>query len=180
MTTHVMLDLETFGTKPGSVIISIGACAFDAHDDVIRTTCHLAIDAADSQRHGLRLDADTVLWWMDPARDDARKQLAALPVIDLDSALIGFAGWLDQFGHDWVLWGNGSEFDNALLQTAYEVCGIPVPWTYKQNRCFRTVKKLFPDHEPPMAGTLHDALADAVHQAHWLQNIAQSAADKVL
>jgi hypothetical protein len=177
---HVMLDLETFGTKPGSVIISIGACAFDAHGDTIDKTCHLAIDAADSQRHGLRIDAGTVLWWMAPERDEARRRLATLPVIDLDSALLGFAGWLDQFGHDWLLWGHGANFDNALLQTAYEVCGIPVPWTYKQDRCFRTLKSLFPGHEPAFDGMAHDALADAVHQARWLQNIARSISDTVL
>ena len=177
---HIMLDLETLGTKPGSVILSIGACAFDAHGETIDKTCYLAIDPADAQRHGLRLDAATVLWWMDPARAEAREAWHTLPKIDLDSALIGFTGWLDQFGHDWVLWGNGSEFDNALLQTAYEVCGFDVPWTYKQNRCFRTLKGLFPGHEPQRLGTAHDALADAVHQARHLQAIARSNADKVL
>ena len=180
MTTHVMLDLETLGTAPGSVIISIGAAAFDAHAEDVRDTFHQAIDPEDSQKRGLRIDAATTLWWVDPDRDEARRRWLALERVDLDSALIGFTQWLERFGHDWAIWGNGSDFDQVLLGVAYKVSGLEVPWTHKQVRCFRTLKALFPFHEPEQTGTLHDALSDAIHQAYWLQDIARSNADKVL
>ena len=179
---HIMLDLETLGLAPGSVILSIGAVAFDPHAESLwnARTFHQAIDPADSQRRGFRIDAGTVLWWMAPERAAARDAWFKLEQIDLDSALLGFTAWLEQLGSDWVLWGNGSDFDNVLLKTAYEVCGLTVPWTHKQNRCFRTLKNLFPGHEPAPDGTLHDALSDAIFQARCLMNIAQSCADKVL
>lgn len=58
---NVMIDLETFGTRPGSVIVSIGAVEFSM--DGIGEAYYRAIDVASSLLAGLTIDEITVKWW---------------------------------------------------------------------------------------------------------------------
>ncbi len=66
------------------------------------------------------------------------------------------------------MWGNGSDFDNTLLEEAYRATGIKPPWRFTGNRCYRTVKNLFPDVWVDPVGTAHNALDDATYQANHL------------
>jgi hypothetical protein len=167
--SHVMVDLETFGKKPGCVIASIGAVKMDLIERSIVDSFYVTIDVANAQAHGLTVDASTVQWWLQQS-DHARKRLSVDPT-RLPTALISFSTWLG--GDCTTLWGNGSDFDNAILQAAYEACGLPVPWTHRANRDYRTVKNLFSDrvYFPPDNEQGHDALADARWQAQHLLNI---------
>lgn len=150
VTPHVMLDLETLGTRPGSVILSIGAAAFDPNGAGVSDTFHVAIDQTTAQQSGLRIEADTVLWWMDPARAGAREALLKLPRLSLRIALLEFDKWLGRLAPPdaRTIWGNGANFDNVLLRAAYEACWLTTPWTYRDDRCFRTLKKLAPHVGP--------------------------------
>lgn len=180
---HVMLDLETMGTNPYSVIISIGAVHFDPDGDAIRDSFEVAVDPVSSVAAGLRLDTDTVFWWMDEARDAPRKRWMSLLKFELPIALYGFRDWLDHISEDKEkhsdvrIWGNGANFDNMLLSCAYKAAKIDVPWVFVQDRCFRTIKgldpkgTLKPDHNFLAPGTAHTALYDAIYQARWMQNI---------
>lgn len=86
---HVMLDLETWGTGNKALPVSIGACRFDK--DTILDKFHVAIDPVSAQAHGLEIDAETMLWWLDPERDEARAQWLKQQRVDIGSALGGFA-----------------------------------------------------------------------------------------
>jgi exodeoxyribonuclease VIII len=165
---HIMLDLETLGTSPYSTIIMIGACVFDpcaiVQSAVVTDRFEVAIDPAQSA--GLRMDATTVLWWMDAGRDEARKVWLGKPKVPLREALDGFADWLMSHKASGVrIWGNGSDFDNALLHQAYEVAQRDAPWSFRHNRCFRTLRSLLALEEGHYLGTAHTALADAENQA---------------
>jgi exodeoxyribonuclease VIII len=170
---HIMLDIETWGTSPYSVIIMIGACVFDPYasqpDEIIADRFEVAIDPASSA--GLRTDAKAVLWWMDGARDEARRIWLGKPKLSLYAALDGFTDWLlshsvgDVQCGNLRIWGNGSDFDNVLLQHAYEVASREVPWSFRHNRCFRTLRNLLTFEEGHYLGTAHTALADAENQA---------------
>jgi len=47
-----------------------------------------------------------------------------------------------------------------------------LPWKYYNSQCFRTMKVQHASTpEPAFQGTRHNALADAQHQARWLQSI---------
>lgn len=174
--TDVMLDLETVGTAPGSGIIAIGAVAFAEgmpETDWLQFQIP-PISRAACRRAGLTEDSATLAWW-------ESQSLAAKAVFDLAtndeskcyglySALITFKE--NFFPHDAYLWGNGSDFDNVLLQCAYKSVGMAPPWAYYNNRCFRTMKKQHAGtKEPAFQGTKHNALADAMHQTRWLQAI---------
>lgn len=165
MKQQVMLDLETLGTRPGSVIVSIGAVKFD-HQKIFSEFYQL-IDAADAQRCGLVLDAETVMWWL--KRDEAaRMEIADTVSVPLVQALQSFSHWL---GDDAEVWGNGASFDNVLLASAYKQIQMPVPWKFWNDRCYRTMKDLHPGIKMEREGTHHNALDDARSQAKHLIRI---------
>lgn len=166
-----MLDIETMGTGSYAAIVSIGAVKFDPTGVVIfhPFNFYQTISLASSMKAGLRVDADTILWW---SRQDhaARKELSNEFAVDLDEALLGFAQW---YGPDdsVPVWGNGAGFDNVILGNAYKAVGIDQPWSYKADRCFRTLRSLAPEVERPVYGIAHNALDDALAQVKWLQAI---------
>ena len=159
---NVMIDIETLGTGPYSVICSIGAVAFE---ESIGAQYHAAIDTETCVKHGLELDIRTVLWWMDQGNE--ARQRAISGNIPLETALKGLR---DAF--DWEnvkVWSNGADFDLVILDNAYKACGLSTPWKYYDKMCYRTLKNLVPysvykqmQIKPAIA---HDALADATAQA---------------
>ena len=174
MLTHIMLDLETWGTSAYSTIVMIGACAFDpfTHEDakIVVDRFEVAIDPT-SCRGLLHIDAKTLMWWMAAEREPARAIWLGQSKVPLHVALDGFADWLRSLGSgeekDLRIWGNGSDFDNVLLRQAYEVAKRDVPWGYWHNRCFRTLCNLtrVDAEKGRFLGTAHTALADAENQA---------------
>ena len=167
---HVMIDLETFGTRSNSVIVSIGAVEFDPYSMDLGRTFHDAIDIKSALNHGLKMDASTLLWWLEQS-DEARKALVskARAASSMGSTLIAFRTFLPP---DALVWGNGADFDLALLQQAYEACSMEKPWKYNASRCYRTMRSEFGIEMDYVKPTLaHDALADAIAQAKTLQNI---------
>lgn len=167
----VMLDLETFGSRPGSVIVAIGAVKMDLERGVIGDTFYRVIDPADAQSHGLTIDAATVVWWL--GQSDAARMAISAPGgwVRLSGALGDFAEFI---GTDARVWGNGADFDNALLAAAYHACRAPPPWRHWNSRCYRTCKSLFPEVKIERAGTHHNALDDAISQAEHLVRIMKA------
>jgi hypothetical protein len=165
---HVMLDLETWDTGNDAVIVSIGACKFNADDILDRF--HVAIDPASSQRFGLKIGAACMLWWLDPERDEARRNWLALPKVELEPALYGFAGWATSGQPIAAMWGNGSTFDNVILRSSYNAVGLEYPVKFWQDHCYRTAKS-YTDVALVREGVHHNALDDAISQAKHLQAI---------
>lgn len=167
----VMLDLETFGNRPGSVIVSIGAVKMDLERGLVGEGFYQAIDPADAQRCGLTIDAGTVTWWL--GQSERARAAVRSPT---DRMLLGAAlrSFSDFIGPDAVVWGNGADFDNVLLAAAYGAVGSETPWRFWNNRCYRTLKSLFPDVKLERAGTHHNALDDAASQAYHLLRIMKA------
>jgi hypothetical protein len=166
----VMVDLETRGNKPGCAILSIGAVAFDpvaqAIDDegfyrvVSRKSCKVA---------KLHEDPDTMAWW-EKQSASAQVVLAeseAKGAMSLKEALLDLNLYLTSFGpaKKIRIWGNGADFDNAILCLCYQAAGVQMPWDFWNNRCFRTFKNLAPHIKVGRSGTYHNALDDARTQA---------------
>jgi exodeoxyribonuclease VIII len=169
--THVMLDLETFGNGSDALIVSIGACKFDPCGSGVTDSFHVAIDPVSAQAIGLKIDAGTVMWWLHADRAPAREALLANEMVDIGSALSGFAEWFG--GTSMPVWGNGATFDNVILRHAFQRYGLPCPWHFGHDRCYRTMKNLAPHVLIERTGTHHDALDDAVSQALHLQVIGK-------
>lgn len=169
---HVMLDLETLGTRPGCVILSLGAVAFDEHG--LEEEYYSVISLDTSLGAGLVVEPETERWWDDQPAEAASviDQAADPKAPGLAFVLHDFGIWLAASTHQTTpgfLWGNGSDFDNAILGVAYYRCGYAKPpWASWNNRCYRTIKNLKPDVKIQRKGTHHNALDDAKGQAEHL------------
>jgi len=168
MYNDVMVDLETLGQTPGCVILSIGAVAFNPRLTELGPELYSVINTKSCQASGLTEDESTKAWWNVQA-PEARAVIeeAEKSEVMLEHALIDLRTYLDQFGLSCVrVWGNGSDFDNAILACAYRAAGLEFPWKFWNNRCYRTLKELKRSRSPNKRhGTYHNALDDAKTQA---------------
>lgn len=163
---RVMLDLETLSTRDNALILSIGAVEFGL-EGVSREFYQVAKEDKQESKWGRHVDPDTKKWWSGQS-SDARKVFWDPSGKYLDAALQDFVGWVGGRPVD-ELWGNGSDFDNVVLRDAYRAAGLPAPWGFRANRCFRTLKNLGVTLQPGdgiARTTHHNALDDAKVQAY--------------
>lgn len=169
---NIMVDIETLSTDTDAAIIAIGAVAFDK--DGIGDAFYTGVNLQSCMDLGRSMDAATISWWMEQS-NNARSLLfrkaqdGSPPLAD---ALAAFATWMRGQSDDPVVWGNGAAFDNTILSNAYAMTGIEQPWEFWNDRCYRTVKSMYPDVSIERAGIYHNALDDARSQALHLLAIA--------
>lgn len=166
---NVMIDLETLGLKPGRIILALGAACFGT-DEPFRF--YAQISQTSCAHLGLTADPNTLAWWSNQTEEAQREALYGTQ--DITAVLQEFAEFLAEIEDDKYevrVWGNAASFDLKILEAAYIACGIPVPWKYYNEMCFRTLKNLNIVPEPEFIGVKHYALADADHQAHWAEQI---------
>lgn len=169
---RIMLDLETMGNGPNAAILSIGAVRFDVDTGIV-DAFHNGISLASAMSTGGVADASTIEWWMGQS-EEARKGVLARPQGLIEDVLYRFSMWATKDGGVYVdeIWGNGATADNVWLANAYRRLDLEAPWTYKADRCFRTMRAMFQDvEEAEFVGTQHDALDDAKNQALHLIKI---------
>lgn len=175
------IDLETLGTAADSAILSIGCVEFDETGPVAGFYAPIHLETCLAA--GLRMYPSTVLWWMNQS-NEARAQVQRCAnaddshplgtvLVQLSRFIVGedrYQGWDGEPLDDVEVWGNGADFDNAILQTAYRYCGLTPPWRFWNNRDLRTIRLATelatglpaPKVLPEIA---HDAYADATAQA---------------
>jgi hypothetical protein len=169
---HIMLDIETMGTRPGAAIVAIGACTFgDGLNWVRRRQFRATITLDGQQQRGLHLDEATVTWWLRQS-DAARQALTMEGGVQLGTALFQFNDFVnaarDVNGEQSPvrMWGNGANFDPPVIEAAYRACMIKPAWGFRDARCLRTLLDLAQvDMKAFRHGTAHDALDDAMSQA---------------
>tara|TARA_R100001440_G_C2512772_1_gene118056 strand:+ start:387 stop:914 length:528 start_codon:yes stop_codon:yes gene_type:complete len=165
--THIMVDIETLGTSPKSVIFSIAAIKIKSNKIAGEFIAHPSIESG--LKLGFKVQADTLKWWM--FQDEEAREQITNSTSDLPTALNDLRHWMGP-NNNLYLWGNGADFDNVHLAEAYKACKMQVPWRFWNSRCFRTLKETFPLSETPLqVGTKHHALNDALSQAHHLIQI---------
>lgn len=165
-----MVDLETLSSASDAAIISIGAVKFSPANNAIVNRFFLNVEPQSCVDIGMRMDADTIMWWMKQSHE-ARAQFDA-PKTPIKEALQQFSSFLGANANANFLWGNGATFDNVILANAYKLAGIKRPWPFWADRCYRTVKELYPHITiDRSAGTHHNALSDAENQANHLMKI---------
>lgn len=173
-----MVDLETLGRRAGCQILSIGACFFTRQgEETVTHRFYQVCRTRGGHQTNLGLDYtddNTAKWW-EKQSAEARQVLTAsrkASAPTLPEALREFDAWLSLCTkgdlENLRMWGNGSDFDNAILYAAYAACAIPVPWEFWNSRCFRTLKAEAANVlAPKREGTAHNALNDAVYQAEY-------------
>lgn len=172
-----MVDLETVGQRAGCGVLSIGAVAFDHTTNQLGEEFYVVVRLTSCEAFGLHSNADTLTWWerQSPEAQRVLKQARSTRGNKtLDKALVLFNLYLSQFGSKTVkVWGNGADFDNAILTNCYAAAGVAAGWDYWNNRCFRTLKSLTKDLKVERTGVYHNALDDAKTQALHAMKVLQ-------
>lgn len=163
--TDVMIDIESLATYPGAAILSIGAVKFD--EDGLGEEFHKSIDLKSCQEAGLEIDAETLEWWLEQDDDVTDVLTGGLP---LAAVLVSFHDFCEDAEN---VWAKPPSFDCALLEEAYDACGMDLPWGYRDTRDLRTLKRLVDDPNVEREGDKHNALDDAKNQARvvlqWME-----------
>lgn len=169
-----MADLETLGLQPGHTILSIGITLFD--ENGVGDKFYEVVSRESCRKYGLKEDPGTIAWWNKQSEEARLVLREAEQGRDLKDVLVSLNSWLltkssgmyDVEKHkiaDFHMWGNGSDFDNAFLACAYAAVGKEPVWNFWNNRCYRTLKSLFPHIKFVRQGVYHNAADDAASQA---------------
>lgn len=167
---HLMIDIETGGKRPNSPILSIGAVEFEPYTGKVGRDFYVAIDPADAFRFAVA-DGDTFRWWM--GQSDAARTAAVGGKTPIADALMQ----LRKFHTNWSqvqVWANDPDFDCTILSYAFtRVLDADAPWSFWNTRSCRTVAEIAGKRAPKIgaAGTYHNALDDAKHQAKWVSDM---------
>jgi hypothetical protein len=190
----IMVDIETYGMPPNGALLQIGACAFER--DRIQAAEELVVDSfLVSVNRGFYanladhtdwcVDEKTVAWW-EMQSEEARASLDMEVVSSPRAALQKFAEWLKAHGFEKAhmnspnvaqIWANPPTFDLAILNHGYDVCNIPRPWSFRQEKDARTAFWLayngpsYKELKEELEGLVsHRGDHDAIRQAICLQH----------
>jgi hypothetical protein len=175
-TRHIIVDLETLDTQPSAVILTAGLVAVE----ITETECitlgswYRRIEwwrENGTCQEGRSYSVDTSNWWKKQNKPAQHECLSLNNRIPLQLAMHSLNAWLQL--NPYPIWGNGSDFDNAILQHAFKQQGQR--WPYWRNCCLRSTKNLAKQlglqvEMPawPASKIKHHALHDAEHEAQML------------
>lgn len=168
---RLSLDTETLGTSAGSQILQLACTDIDCPSD--HFNIYIAQEGQDT--YGLKSDPNTVQWWRE--RDSLTRAKVFSGVTPLKDAMILFSNWLNDIrGNEQIeVWMNSPSFDSEkILGPIFDALNLTLPWSYYEERDFRTMKALgstyfsFPYQKPTGA---HDALVDAKAQGEYIYQL---------
>lgn len=172
---HVMIDLETLGTDPDCIVISLGAVEFDPDTGVQGREYYRVLSTKKQELLGRTKTQSTLNWWNKFKGTEAGEVLVTSECCadSFYEALSDFREWFPSNGKPW---GNGANFDISILNHAYKQIGVNPPWRFWNIRDVRTVvdmASLFMEKPKEVAGIAHNALDDAKHQAKYVSEMWQ-------
>lgn len=185
---HLMIDLESLGNDPETVIVSFGAVAFNKDGIIAKGLWEL--DIQEQINAGRTVTADTMAWWM-RQKEEARSVFNSKnPKLSMIDFVTGFEGFIDTALHEvgekrdeLKPWGNGANFDISVtedfIRRVHPKGRAGVPWSFWNVWCFRTFNHLTKCKElVQRQGVHHDALDDAVFQAQCVMKFWDKQAAK--
>jgi len=165
----IMLDLETLGTRPGCVILTLGAVKFDPYTlSDPGPGIYFRVDVDEQTALGREVQEDTLNWWLQQVEDVREEALGEHDRVSLDTMYRDLNRFLVGANN---IWAQGPLFDFAILEHLYRQMGWPTPWHYWQIRDSRTLFGVHGDPRVKGKAGLHNALEDCVSQATAVQQI---------
>jgi hypothetical protein len=164
----MMLDFETFGTKPGSMIRSIAAVMFTPNVPGTGNEFYMNVDVESQKTVGLTQDPDTVRWWSQ--QGEAAKAVLEKDQKPITLVLSSFHAWY-RANHVKAVWAQGSNFDPVIWEGVCRALGQTTPWKFWETRDTRTAYDLghFNPKSERFIGVPHYALDDCKHQIKCVQ-----------
>ena len=166
----VMLDIETLGTRPECVVVTLGAVKFNPYKlDDPGPGIYMRLDADEQLELGREVQDETMRWWLDQAEDVREEALGdgtdRIKLEQMYRELNRFLVGVDS------IWCQGPAFDIVILENIYRQMGWPTPWQFWQIRDSRTLFGVHGDPREKNKSGLHNALEDCVSQAQGVQKI---------
>ncbi len=170
MTTHATIDIETLGTSPDTVVLTIGGIKFDPMaDDELHSEFYYRLDVDEQIDMGRTVDEKTLEWWETQSEEVKAEALDTNDRIPVEETLKALNKWL--VGVD-KIWCQGPVFDIGILENLYKQIGLHHNWPFYIIRDSRTLFSLM-DKDPrkEIDFAAHNALADAIVQSLCIQKV---------
>jgi len=172
-----MLDIETLGPGPGSVIASLALVPFNlngkplvSHDPLL-----LNYNIGEQLALGYAIDQNTIEWWM---KNEHRARMDAFAGSTyFETGVLYLANYMrsitEQFA-TYRLWATSAKLDYGCISYTWAKQGVPYPFDHRSEHCARTVrnltKMLIPNYKLDAdKGRNHDAFQDCMVQIGQLQ-----------
>lgn len=162
----LMIDFETLGTGPNTIVISVGAQFFDLNTGEYGPTFYMAFDIEDQMKKGRVFTPSTLKWWM--SQSNGAKKVFHEQAKPTKQILETFAAWCkSNCGKKYLKpWGNGATFDISIMESLFSDFELECPWLYYNVMDMRTFRRFIANDAkvPKEEGVNHHALDDAKNQ----------------
>lgn len=157
---NFMVDIETLGIRPNSIITDIAVVLFDQIGAVALAEYHIS----ENTQQDRLIDQGTLDWRLAQGwkrHDELRYE------ITLTQALLKLNAFVESLSicGTPIMWAKGTDFDFAFLYHAMRSREIVPFWKYNNVQDYRTLARRFPEVPEPVNMNKHNALSDAVCQA---------------
>jgi len=150
---HFLLDWETLDTRPEAVVLSCNIMQFDPATDTAHEQLQLTFAAElieEQLNAGRTVSSSTLEFWMVQglkAREGLYEGTRLYPMHVALRELTKFVSgtMVTAQAEDARIWGNGADFDVAILNSLCKQFEVPSPFRYNSSRCARTVMAAYPD-----------------------------------
>jgi len=168
MSTHAMIDLETLGTQPDCVILTLGGIKFNPYNkEEPAKGLYLRLNVDEQTSMNRSVDDGTLEWWGKQPKEIQDEALGEEGRTSVSDSLSQLNKWL--IGCD-EIWCQGPAFDMVILENLYRQMKQPLPWNFWQVRDSRTLFSMMPqDPRKAIRTDAHNALADCYYQAKCVQ-----------
>ena len=170
MTTHATIDIETLGTNPDTVVLTIGGIKFNPReDDGLHSEFYYRVDINEQLESGRSVLESTLDWWSKQDKSVYEEAMSVdnrTPVLEVLKALNKWLVGVDK------IWCQGPVFDIGILENLYKQIGLHHNWPFYIIRDSRTLFGLM-DKDPrkEIDFAAHNALADAIVQSLCIQKV---------
>ena len=174
----IMIDTESLGLGPKSVMLQFAAVVFDRDDpETILREIEEYFPAQPQIKLGRTVEFSTILFWMQQP-DAARTKMALNSGDDFDelAALFNSIGRkltqvMEEYP-DYEVFARGTQHDIPMIQSLFDDLGQPTPWHYDRISDLKTLMKeakVGKREVPVRAGLIpHHALSDCKSQIDCL------------
>ena len=171
MATHGMIDLETLGVLPDTVIMTLGAVKFDPYSDAEpHSELYMRLDVEEqTEVYSRTILDDTLAWWATQPQEIQDEAFLSTDRTSVEDTLAQLNKYL--VGVD-KIWCQGPVFDICILENLYRQYDKHFNWVFWNIRDSRTLFGLMQeDPRKKYKFAAHNALEDCRIQSKCIQEV---------
>ena len=168
MIEDIMIDIETLSVEPNALILTIAAVKFDRKTPITEydsaNVFYVRIDIDSCKKIGMHIDTSTLKWWETQSKEAKYEVFENPDRVPIREALEQLSVFLKSSKY---VWANSPNFDCVILESAFKLCKLDVPWKFWNLRDCRTIYDIFRVFRNTK-NTAHHALEDCKSQIAFL------------